>query len=236
MRCSPLPKSGANIRLAAVAAAAVMALALAALTPAANAQTLSQGCARLHSEFDGGPYAGVEGAGILHIAAGEKLTISAGPPFNGTPTEVRLDVYDHVFNDSGGVVLDHDTRTTTGFPGTLTHIFMTEGDYIANWHVLPGANATWTVDCGPADPVEFIGLLREQVNGLALPHGLTTALNSKLDDALAALEAEGPGAADGPLQDFVRLVDAQTGKKIAASDADTLTAGAQTARNLLGNG
>ena len=57
------------------------------------------------------------------------------------------------------------------------------------------------------------------VKGLALPKGTQTSLLAKLDDAQAALKVGNTAAACSDLGSFISETSAQSGKKIAASDA-----------------
>jgi hypothetical protein len=84
------------------------------------------------------------------------------------------------------------------------------------------------------EPVETqIADLKELVAGLRLPKGLTTALNSKLDEALAALDADDTAAACGSLQAFLNQVAAQNGKKLTEAQAQQLTDAANEIRAML---
>jgi len=75
--------------------------------------------------------------------------------------------------------------------------------------------------------------LQAQVSGLGLPKGLTTALNSKLQDALDDLAADDTAGACGSLQAFLNQVKAQTAKKLNSAQAQQLTDSANAIRTLL---
>jgi hypothetical protein len=75
--------------------------------------------------------------------------------------------------------------------------------------------------------------LQAQVSGLGLPKGLTTALNSKLQDALDDLAADDTAGACGSLQAFLNQVKAQTAKKLNSAQAEQLTDSANAIRTLL---
>jgi hypothetical protein len=76
--------------------------------------------------------------------------------------------------------------------------------------------------------------LQGLVSGLGLTKGLTTALNSKLNDALAALAADDTAGACDSLQAFLNQVKAQTGKKLTSDQAQQLTDAANDIRDQLG--
>jgi hypothetical protein len=100
---------------------------------------------------------------------------------------------------------------------------------------LVDGEATWTVACTAptADPAEEITDLKSQVTDLGLAKGMTTALNSKLDEALALAIDDTAGACDSP-QAFLNHVQAQTGKKLIEPQAtQQLTDSANEIRELL---
>ena len=68
---------------------------------------------------------------------------------------------------------------------------------------------------------------------MGLPKGLTTALNAKLNAALAALDADDTAGACTSLQDFLNLVSAQSGKKLTEEQAEELTDAANAIREQL---
>ena len=94
----------------------------------------------------------------------------------------------------------------------------------------------WSLDittAGP-DPADEITDLKAQVSGLGLAKGITTALNSKLDEATMALAAEyTPGVCDS-LRAFQNQVAAQRRKKeLSEAQAERLTDAANEIRDLL---
>jgi len=72
------------------------------------------------------------------------------------------------------------------------------------------------------------------VNNLATKAGTKNALLAKLNAALKKIQSNNSGAACGELQAFINLVDAQRGKAISTSDADSLIAAATQIRAVLG--
>jgi hypothetical protein len=84
------------------------------------------------------------------------------------------------------------------------------------------------------NPPQAINDLRDLVDSLGIHHGITNALDSKLQDALDALATDDTAGACDSLQSFLNLVNAQTGKKISSGDAQQLTDAANDIRTLLG--
>jgi hypothetical protein len=66
---------------------------------------------------------------------------------------------------------------------------------------------------------QAISDLQDLVASMGIHHGITNALESKLQNALDALAADDTAAACYWMQSFVGLVNAQTGKKITAGQA-----------------
>ena len=94
----------------------------------------------------------------------------------------------------------------------------------------------WSLDittAGP-DPADEITDLKAQVSGLGLATtGISTALNSKLDEAIMALAADyTPGACDS-LRAFQSQVAAQRRKKLSQAQAEQLTDAANEIRTVL---
>jgi subtilisin-like proprotein convertase family protein len=93
----------------------------------------------------------------------------------------------------------------------------------------------WSLDITAEEtPAQKIADLQATVSGMGLRKGLTTALNSKLDEALAALDADDTAGACGSLQAFLNQVKAQTGKKLTEAQAEQLTDAANDIRTQLG--
>ena len=86
------------------------------------------------------------------------------------------------------------------------------------------------VDLAPPTPEELITELVNVVIELNLQHGISNALDSKLDNVLKALEdanANNDVSAINALFAFINSVEAQRGKTISDADADSLIAAAQ---------
>ena len=78
---------------------------------------------------------------------------------------------------------------------------------------LPTEDLRVTSDPAPPDPAEDVTDLKDEVSGLGLAKGVSTALNSKLDAALAALDADDTAGAGNALNAFLDPVAAKKGKK-----------------------
>jgi hypothetical protein len=149
---------------------------------------LSPGCADCAAQgvFPGLP-SGLGGAG--QFAAGERLTVSGGPPDDGPyPGDmVRLSVdlataETLMYGDPGTVV------DCAAYPGTVGYTFLADGLY--SWMCEMGPNGTISVNCGvapPFDPVQEITNLKARVAGLTIASGVTGPLIYDLDEALKAL-------------------------------------------------
>jgi subtilisin-like proprotein convertase family protein len=85
----------------------------------------------------------------------------------------------------------------------------------------------------PPDAGQALGDLRELVAGLGIHHGLANALDAKLQNALAALEADDTAGACDALQAFLNQVSAQSGKKLTEEQAEQLTVAANDIRTQL---
>jgi hypothetical protein len=93
----------------------------------------------------------------------------------------------------------------------------------------PSVTITYTLSVAQA-----IADLQDVISGLGLPKGLTTALNGKLDDVLAALDADDTAGACDRLQAFLNQVSAQEGKKLTGDQAQQITDAANEIRATLG--
>lgn len=210
--------------------AALAAIAMLVHAPAASAAELSPGCQALNDPIH-------DGLGLLEstdpalFAAGETVTVSAVAP--ASANELGLAI-----RQAGAVVFS----ATAPLPGTLTYTFPTSGVYSVHWTGgarFPGgggtpAAATFVVSCAGATPSEHVEDVRTLVGSLALHEGTTQSLESKLDEALAAIEAGDVETACGALRAFLNHVRAQTGKKLTASQAEQLTEAVSKLRDELG--
>ena len=88
----------------------------------------------------------------------------------------------------------------------------------------------WAVQDGWLSPEVLIGQLIARVKALNLNQGIDNSLDTKLQNALAALEAANAGQrqdAVNKMQSFISAVEAQRGKSISETEADTLITAAQ---------
>jgi hypothetical protein len=76
--------------------------------------------------------------------------------------------------------------------------------------------------------------LTAQVNGMNIHHGIKNSLRAKLNAAQAAINAGDTATACAKLADFINECQAQSGKKLAVSQASQLIAGANKIRVSLG--
>jgi probable HAF family extracellular repeat protein len=83
-------------------------------------------------------------------------------------------------------------------------------------------------------PARRIANLLATVEGLGLPDGIETSFVTKLEHALAALEAGDTATACSDLQDFINHAEAQSGKKLTVSQAGQIIAEAAAIRAALG--
>jgi hypothetical protein len=110
------------------------------------------------------------------------------------------------------------TPTQTG-----TYIF----SLVVNNGVLDSAAASVTITIIPVQPEQLIQTLIAQVHSLGLPNGIEQSLVSKLSAASVSLNRGNAQAAINQLNAFIHEVEAQRGKKISSSEADTLIADAE---------
>ena len=101
---------------------------------------ISEGCNRLNEPDLDGQYFAPDPLIQLPFFANERIVVSAGAPeVDGVSTKIDLFV---------PFVVDTD-----GFPGTVSHLFLTdypdETDNIVHWGT-DGGLPTWTVECFPA--------------------------------------------------------------------------------------
>jgi hypothetical protein len=77
-------------------------------------------------------------------------------------------------------------------------------------------------------PADLVTDLLEDLEEMEIDEGYVNSLEAKLNAALAAFNAEDVEGGIDELNAFINAVEAQRGKKIAASDADFLIASANT--------
>jgi hypothetical protein len=106
-------------------------------------------------------------------------------------------------------------------------------------YAVPGAGAfdVYAFSFQPPDPpkgrmTDLIALVRS----FGLPRGAETSLVVKLQDAIAALNTGDTATACSALGDFINEVNAQSGKKLTAQQAQQLTDSATAIRGLIGCG
>ena len=90
----------------------------------------------------------------------------------------------------------------------------------------------------PVTPVELLLDLTYYVDELSLQKGIANSLKAKLNAALQKLKDENENndvAAINTLEAFINVVEAQRGKKISETDADSLIAAAQEIIELINN-
>jgi hypothetical protein len=119
----------------------------AALVAPASAESLSSGCENLNAPAFDGLYSFGEALLPEEFAAGERVSITAGPPVGlGPPTTVSF-------------FIDDVLVASTPFPGTIEYVFPAAGSHTVSWGVSPGS-ATWPVSC--AAPVVPVPTSKEQ--------------------------------------------------------------------------
>ena len=98
-----------------------------------------------------------------------------------------------------------------------------------------GNETTASVDVIVRGGAEQIGDLASAIENMMLPGGTTTALNTKLQEAEAAIAAGDIATACGDLGAFINQVDAQAEKKrLTRAQADQMTADALRIQQVLG--
>ena len=153
---------------------------------------LSPSCAYHASIGVYNPNGGVAGfGGHGDFAAGERITVSAGPPEDGPANRVTLYI-DPGVAPPEEVPLRDTTVDCVAYPGTVGYTFLADGHY--RWFCeTNGYNVTWTVNCGvapPFDPVQEITDLKTKVAGLTIASSVKGPLIYVLDEALDALAGQ----------------------------------------------
>jgi hypothetical protein len=136
-------------------------------------------------------------------------------------------------------------NTSAGGEGKTTAEMKTKStfnnwDFVNIWMICEGIDyprLLWQgVTCPPADPVELLVELAQDVIALNLQQGISNSLDSKLQAAMQALDdinENNDVAAINTLQAFINAVEAQRGSKISEANADALITSAQEIINLL---
>jgi hypothetical protein len=179
-------------------------------------------------EFAGSPFdlpfrAWVEDTVPPELAVPGMITVDATGP-DGAYVEVVATATD----DRDGAVPTSCSPASGIFPIGTTRVTCTARDSSGN-------EATASVDVVVRGGLEQIGDLASVIQDMMLPGGTTTALNTKLQEAAAAIAAGDIATACGDLGAFVNQVDAQAEKKrLTRAQADELTADVLGNRNVLG--
>jgi hypothetical protein len=143
----------------------------------------------------------------------------------GSETVVINDYVDTSGNGFFGFIATTPVTTiefTFAKSGTIQNdIFQVYNPAYANGTVVP-------------PPEDLIADLRTVIAELGLPKGTATSLDAKLRAALSALDAGQTARACTSLQDLINYANAQSGKKLTASDAASIIAAAISIRTELG--
>ncbi len=132
------PVCGRRGRLGALAAlllaAGVMAVGASGPAAAQTSRPLSSGCTELNDARFDGRYLFVAVASLTFFA-GERVSVTAGPPVENAPTAVLIKApWDTVV-------------ATAAFPGTATYTFATDTTTDILWGTEPFEDVAWTVGC-----------------------------------------------------------------------------------------
>ena len=125
-----------NIRRSAMAFGATFTLAIAAIglgAPAAEATTLSQGCASVAAGNFDGQYTAVHST--EEIFAGARIVVNASDPRTGLSPATTF-----------SIVMDGTLVRRTEFPGTLDYTFLDDINQVT-WTADFSDNVTWTLNC-----------------------------------------------------------------------------------------
>jgi hypothetical protein len=191
--------------------------------------------------FSSGPVAAV----LAQPTGGGNYTIDAVSPVE-TPAANTLNVFPASFVAHGGDVLGIWIGSLEAVDSTLTGDPADTIAFQLGVDSVPSVGASFattaqdiervpvSLTLEPLTPAQAISDLQAQVAALGLPKGLTTALTGTLQDALDALAADDTAGACDALQAFLNQVNAQTGKKLTAAQAQELTDAANAIRTQLG--
>lgn len=165
-------------------------------------------------------YGTMTGAGISSPGIYNDGVINNHAAMNGTGTINTPFPADGIEND--GVINNYGNTTAIGARYGLNNV-NTTNEYC-------GATLTYSSLSGNAPVDACLGqvqTLEGTVNGMGLPHGTTTSLDSKLSAAMNSLSSGSDMTAANQLGAFVHEVNAQSGKQIPAADAQQLVSLAQ---------
>ena len=122
--------------------APILILALGLITTAEGLaqEQISEICRAINN--NSGPSEQKYRAALMDLSeffAGERIVVSSGAPFDGTPTQTELSI------DITEIV------DTDGFPGTVSYQFLVDESVRVGWEVSGPVypNVTWTIDCYP---------------------------------------------------------------------------------------
>lgn len=169
---------------------------------------------------------------------------SVAGSLSSTPsTAFVIDIFDNVVCDASGFGEGEkylgSVNVTTDGTGTATFTF-TPGTAIPAGHFAtatatdPSGNTSEFSVCGAKTADELTQDLVGQVQGLGLPTGTANSLVAKLQAALGSISAGDATTACNQLNAFINEVQAQSGKKIDASDATALIEAAENIKTDLG--
>lgn len=131
------------------------------------------------------------------FAAGERLTVSAGPPDDGPGSMVRLFVdlataETLMWGESDPRAGAATLVDCAGYPATVGYTFPADGLY--SWMCdISGCNCTISLNCGVAPPFDSmlsITNLKATVAGLTIASGVKGPLIYDLDEALKAIAGQ----------------------------------------------
>jgi hypothetical protein len=113
------------------------------------------------------------------------------------------------------------TYTPPASPGSVTITASYSGD---SSHAASSGTSALAVET----PQQAVQSLVGTVDGLSLPHGITSSLEAKLSAAIQSLNGGNTNSAVNQLNAFTNEVNAQSGKQVSTSDAANLISDAQS--------
>jgi cell wall-associated NlpC family hydrolase len=154
------------------------------------------------------------------------VTSSTGIPTGNVAFKEAGNVLGTVSLNSGVATLAIDSIT----PGVHSIV----AEYLGDGSTFSGSVSNTVLQEVKPTPSAHIENLIAAVNDANVPQGIKTSLTAKLSAALTGLQAEDLATACSKLQDFIDEINAQRGKKIAPSLADSLRNGAAQVMDDLG--